>query len=201
MRALSRIVCYVAAMHSEQPESEFARILAGIQERTGLSHQRIADAAGVDRSQVWRWVRGGSNPGYEPVRKLAAWLIAERPEVADAAAALLPAAGYDIAPRTPVLNTTPEMEQAISAHLPGIMARLEVARADHPAERLTGEMLYPLSPKYAAIWDQLATLGNPPEGTARVMAIALSWETEEARAAASEGSAAGLMRRRETVPQ
>ena len=81
-------------MHPTQPErSEFAHLLAGIQERVHLSYQQVADAAGVNRSQVWRWVNSGSAPGYEAVRLLAAHLIAEYPKVADDAARLLPAAG------------------------------------------------------------------------------------------------------------
>ena len=99
MCALSGIVCYVAAMHPTQNEGgEFARLLAGIQKRTGLSDQAIADVTGVNRSQVWRWTHSGSAPGYEPVRRLAAWLIDERPEVTDAASRLLAAAGYEVPP-------------------------------------------------------------------------------------------------------
>lgn len=82
-------------MHAEQSGSgEFARLLAGIQERAGLSLPRIAEIAGVDRSQAWRWINSGATPGYEPVRRLAEYLIAERPEVAEAASRLLAAAGY-----------------------------------------------------------------------------------------------------------
>jgi len=114
MRALSGLVCYVAAMHSE-PESEFGRALAAIQERAGLSHQRVADAAGVDRSQVWRWVHSGSKPGYEPVRRLTAWLIAERPEVAGMAARLLPAAGYETAPGLPDAPPPPRRDRPLRA--------------------------------------------------------------------------------------
>ena len=47
---------------------------------------------------MWRWVNTGSAPGYEPVRRLAAHLIAAHPQLADDAAALLPAAGYQTAP-------------------------------------------------------------------------------------------------------
>lgn len=74
---------------------EFARLLADLQRDTpGLSYQKLADAAGVHRSQVWRWVNAGSAPGYEPVRRLAAWLTGQYPHLAGAAARLLPAAGY-----------------------------------------------------------------------------------------------------------
>ena len=98
MRA-TRFACYVALVHPTQPEqSDFARLLAGIQKDAHLSYQQVADVAGVNRSQVWRWVNTGSAPGYEPVRRLAAHLVAAYPQLADAAAALLPAAGYQTPP-------------------------------------------------------------------------------------------------------
>ena len=52
---------------------------------------------------MWRWVNTGSAPGYEPVRRLAAHIVAAYPQLADAAAALLPAAGY----QTPPASTEP----------------------------------------------------------------------------------------------
>jgi Helix-turn-helix domain len=96
-------------MHPTQPEQgEFARLLASIQERAGLSYQQVADAAGVNRSQAWRWVNSGSAPGYEHVRRLAAHLVAAHPQLADAAAGLLPAAGYRIPPVSAEPAATPE---------------------------------------------------------------------------------------------
>lgn len=89
-------VCYVAAVH-ETP-SEFARLLGEIKSAAGLSDQQVGEAAGVDRSQVWRWANAGGKPGYEPVRRLAAWLLAERPAAAAMALALLPAAGFETPP-------------------------------------------------------------------------------------------------------
>jgi transcriptional regulator with XRE-family HTH domain len=96
VRADSGNVCYVARVHPDR--SEFARLLAAIQERTGLSDHAIAEVTGVNRSQVWRWTHAGSAPGYEPVRRLTAWLTAERPEVAEPASRLLAAAGYENVP-------------------------------------------------------------------------------------------------------
>lgn len=83
-------------MHSTPPgRGEFAALLANLQRDTpGLSYQKLADAAGVHRSQVWRWVNAGSTPGYEHVRHLAAWITEQYPHLADVAARLLPAAGY-----------------------------------------------------------------------------------------------------------
>jgi transcriptional regulator with XRE-family HTH domain len=89
-------MCYVASVHAAP--SEFARLLGEIKRDAGLSDQAVADAAGIDRSQAWRWANAGSKPGYEPVRRLAAWLVAERPHVASAALALLPAAGFETPP-------------------------------------------------------------------------------------------------------
>jgi transcriptional regulator with XRE-family HTH domain len=88
-------------VHPTQPDQgEFARLLASIQERAGLSYQQVADAAGVNRSQAWRWINARSAPGYEHVRRLAAHLVAAYPQLADDAAALLPAAGYQTPPVT-----------------------------------------------------------------------------------------------------
>jgi transcriptional regulator with XRE-family HTH domain len=78
--------------------SEFARLLGEIKRDAGLSDQAVADAAGIDRSQAWRWANTAARPGYEPVRRLAAWLLAERPHVATAALSLLPAAGFETPP-------------------------------------------------------------------------------------------------------
>jgi transcriptional regulator with XRE-family HTH domain len=94
-------------VHSdEQGHDEFARLLVRMQERAGLTTTEIADAAGVNRSQVWRWINSGVAPGGEPVRRLAAWLKAGHPELGDIAARLLTAAGYEVAlddaPRSPV---------------------------------------------------------------------------------------------------
>lgn len=163
-------------MHSEL-ESEFARILTGIEKRAGLSHQRIADAAGVDRSQVWRWVRAGTNPGYEPVRRLAAWLIAEHPEVADEAASLLTAAGYETPPPA-VLPVA-----ANSARLVGIdpddpddpwtsliREQVEGARRMHGDSPTGSQIFYgePASSVEAGIWDNRALSEK-----SKIMAIAI----------------------------
>lgn len=187
VRALSGIVCYVAAMHSA-PESEFARILTGIEERTGLSHQRIAEAAGVDRSQVWRWVSSGSKPGYEPVRRLAAWLIAERPEVAAEAARLLPAAGYETPPATAPPRRPRRLKALEDSDEPGLQPFLQAVRrevytaagiigmfppgADLPGpedlpelepllDALPGEAAFPDSTTEPAVWETRDRLNVP----------------------------------------
>jgi transcriptional regulator with XRE-family HTH domain len=117
-------VCYVAAVHPTRPgQGELARLLAEIQQRTGLSYQGLADVAGVNRSQVWRWVNAGSTPGYEPLRQLTAHILAAHPDVADLASALLPAAGYE----TPPVGTEPAAE--LPPEPPGDTAVDEVSSA------------------------------------------------------------------------
>jgi transcriptional regulator with XRE-family HTH domain len=186
VRASSGIVCYVADVQSTPSEpGEFARILAAIQKRTGLSHQDIADAAGVNRSQVWRWVNSGSAPGYEPVRRLAAWLLAERPEVDEMASALLGAAGYETPPASRHGNPLgvaidPEQMAAMVPHLAEVLARLEVARAAHPGQHLTGAMVFPAQPADADTWDRIAAAGWDPEGVAWGVAAIRAWAAEQA---------------------
>lgn len=77
---------------------DFARLLREVKDAGRLSDQAVADAAGVDRSQAWRWANAGSVPGYEPLRRLAEWLIANRADLAGLALQLLPAAGYETPP-------------------------------------------------------------------------------------------------------
>jgi transcriptional regulator with XRE-family HTH domain len=112
--------------------SEFARLLGEIKRDAGLSDQAVADAAGVDRSQAWRWANAGARPGYEPVRRLAAWLVAERPRVAAAALGLLPAAGFETPPGT--APSAPPAAPPASARRPpgtraGVRAHLYAALA------------------------------------------------------------------------
>jgi len=137
-------------MHEEQSgRGEFGRLLAGILERTGLTLQQAADVAGVNRSQVWRWVNSGSVPKYEPVRRLAAYLMAERPEVADRAAALLPAAGYETPP-------------ASESHLLTLPRITEPGRAAPPAPPgfVTDEIKEEARPFADEIWERLWMLAG-----------------------------------------
>jgi transcriptional regulator with XRE-family HTH domain len=141
-------------------QSDFASLLARIQERTGMSDQRIADAAGVNRSQVWRWVNAGSAPGYEPVRRLAAFLLADRPEIADMAASLLPAAGYEAPPddsaREPRLHFG-ENEgippERLAPHIASVRRDLAAAIMRYGPDH-TGSQAFPAAPYEAAVWDR-----------------------------------------------
>ncbi len=180
-------------MHAEPDNGEFARILAAIQQRTGLSHQRIADAAGVDRSQVWRWVRAGSNPGYEPVRRLAAWLIAERPEVADAAAQLLPAAGYETAPgvAAPADGWTPTLDAAkvrqARPHADRIWQRLRELALQGIAEP-SGEQMFGPGTLDAADWDRATGL----KAEEKVWLVAILQAGEAAARSPGQGTGTAL---------
>jgi len=99
---------------------------------------------------VWRWVNTGSAPGYEPVRRLAAHLIAEHPQVADDAAALLPAAGY----QTPPVSTEPFPAIADPEPVP-------VAAEDAEAVASAG-IIALLRPHERRVWEQVRA---HPEGT------------------------------------
>lgn len=84
---------------------------------------------------MWRWINTRSAPGYEPVRRLAAHLLAEYPQLADDIAGLLPAAGYQTPPATaespaaPALSAVPDTD-------PGDDVREAVVTALYgPAER------------------------------------------------------------------
>ena len=195
-------------MHAEQSDgSAFASLLTGIQKRTSLSYQRIADAAGVDRSQVWRWVNAGASPGYEPVRRLAAWLIEERPEVAGPASGLLAAAGYEAAPgpaahdRASVFALLPAEEGAqLRPHYAEIIGRAEAAAAAHPGEVLKGAWVFPKDPLSAASWDEItanvtalpALFGSDPEVITRRVAEGVAVSIAIAESKTGNGSAAVL---------
>lgn len=189
-------MCYVARVHDEQSTGdEFARLLLAVQQRAGLSDQAIGDAAGVNRSQVWRWTHAGSVPKYEPVRRLAAWLAAERPEVAEAAAKLLPAAGYEAAPGD---------SHADSSDVP-ISEELRAAgqdRADEIQDLLTaaairtgnpdppGDEIFEPGSWDAQTWDRLRA--PLPATQRRLWMIALSVRPEGGRQGRQHGAAAGL---------
>ena len=157
---------------------EFARLLADLQRDTpGLSYQKLADAAGVHRSQVWRWVNAGSAPGYDPVRRLAAWLAGQYPHLADTAARLLPAAGYGD-PDEPTLPSVPpvaadqmagrgatDFARQMYKMAEGIKGEVDAARAAGvPEGRIFTDQ------HEQALWSGEATVLTPEDQ--RVLAIA-----------------------------
>lgn len=152
--------------------SEFARLLGEIKRDAGLSDQAVADASGVDRSQVWRWANRGAKPGYEPVRRLAAWLVAERPYVTAAALGLLPAAGFDtppgMVPPTPAGSPPAPPDTAagqLRAHLRAaldaanrpfrdqVLAEAAAARARHDGDGDPPAAAFLADPVERAIWE------------------------------------------------
>jgi len=144
-------MCYVASVHDAP--TEFARLLAGIKRDAGLSDQDVAAAAGIDRSQAWRWANTGSKPGYEPVRRLAAWLLAERPRVAAAALSLLPAAGFETPPGMTPPPAAPAVAPAggVRAYLYAALATVNAPLRDQVlAEAASGRPF--ADPVEAAIW-------------------------------------------------
>lgn len=189
-------------MHEDQTGTgEFGRLLAAIQKRTGLSHQDIADAAGVNRSQVWRWVNSGAAPGYEPVRRLTAYLLAERPEVADAASRLLPAAGYETPPaphlvavEPSLLPATAAMAAAIESHIREIEVTVERARGKYPGQRLSGQQVFPLDEWSAERWDRMM---NDPDwlgdeaGVTQGLAAMKAWREQRAEKARRDRARTG----------
>ena len=104
----------------------FRSLLGDIKRDAGLTDQAVADAAGIDRSQAWRWANTAAKPGYEPVRRLAAWLVAERPRVAADALGLLPAAGFETPPGMTAPPPPPSPRPAAAA-ADGVRAYLYAA--------------------------------------------------------------------------
>lgn len=145
MHASTQDVCYVARVQSSDLDRDgFGTLLAAIQKRTGMSDDAIAQAAGVSRSQVWRWVNSGSRPKYGPVARLAAFLMADRPEVAEDASKLLPSAGYE-SPPTPD-NPRTRVTRALEADV-SLQPYLDILEM----ERAAG--IPPRSPGEQRIWD------------------------------------------------
>jgi transcriptional regulator with XRE-family HTH domain len=159
VRALKGPVCYVASVHDDG--AELARLLKEAKAAARLSDQDIADAAGVDRSQAWRWAKGTGRPGYEPLRRLTAWLIANRPATTGLALALLPAAGYETEP--PALPPPDQaVRDALYAALDAVNAPL---REQVLAEAKAGPFTDPVE---RAIWESSPEF--TPEERAREIA-------------------------------
>lgn len=145
MRAREGTLCYVAQVHDDG--AELARLLKEVKADAGLSDQAIADAAGVDRSQAWRWANGSGRPGYEPLRRLTAWLTENRPAVASLALRLLPAAGYETEP--PAL---PPPDQAVRAALYQALAAVNAPLREVVLAEARAGLPF-ADPLERAIWD------------------------------------------------
>lgn len=87
----------VRCMHTTSPPEWDARVFARtikVLKDSGLTATDLASLAGVSRPQVSRWSSGAHRPGYDPLKRLAEALISQRPDLRDAVAALVDAAGY-----------------------------------------------------------------------------------------------------------
>ena len=84
-------------MHTTSPPEwdapTFARTIKVLKD-SGLTATDLASLAGVSRPQVSRWSSGAHRPGYDPLKRLAAALLGQRPDLRSAVAALVTAAGY-----------------------------------------------------------------------------------------------------------
>jgi len=145
VRALKGPVCYVASVHDDG--AELARLLKEAKAAAGLTDSDIADAAGVDRSQAWRWAKGTGRPGYEPLRRLTAWLIENRPAVSGLALRLLPAAGYETEP--PAL---PPPDQAVRDALYAALKAVNAPLREQVLAEARGEVPF-ADPLERMIWE------------------------------------------------
>lgn len=84
-------------MHTPSPPEwdapTFARTIKVLKD-AGLTATDLASLAGVSRPQVSRWSSGAHRPGYDPLKRLSETLLAQRPDLRGAVAALVDAAGY-----------------------------------------------------------------------------------------------------------
>lgn len=87
----------VRCMHTTSPPEwdapTFARTIKVLKD-SGLTATDLATLAGVSRPQVSRWSSGAHRPGYDPLKRLSEALISQRPDLRDAVATLVTAAGY-----------------------------------------------------------------------------------------------------------
>lgn len=63
------------------PDMEFSKRLAAIRKERGITQYALADAAGINVSQVRRYEGGGSQPSLEVLRKLAVALSVSADEL------------------------------------------------------------------------------------------------------------------------
>lgn len=89
---------YDACMHGEWSGPRIAAAIAALK-GAGISEQRIAKLAGVNRSTANRWARGTNRPDHDPVRRLAAAVWRGHPREARE---LVEASGYPWAEPEPI---------------------------------------------------------------------------------------------------
>jgi len=183
-----------------------------------LSMREAARRAGISDGW-WRQVVKGYQPtgegGYilrhgpaDTVAKMAAVvkLNPERMEAEgrrpDAAEVMSEAGRHEVTAPAPSRSAFPlpppteAMARQLAPFLAEAEARVRVAQAASPGQRLTGKQVYPDLPEGAAYWDALTDAGFAPEHIAPSVATMLAMSADRAEAARRQGGhAAGLGRR------
>lgn len=95
----------------------FNRLLHETRRRTGLTATGIADAAGVSKQQVHRWLNAENRPSHHAALTLGQALETHYPQANVTAAALLEAAGYASAAPTAASPATKEVTRVEALQL------------------------------------------------------------------------------------
>jgi transcriptional regulator with XRE-family HTH domain len=121
-------------MHDGWSKARVISVLAALED-AGIGRRELSKIAGVDHSSIGRWARGDVQPGYQPVRRLAAGIWRRHPGLARE---LVEASGWPWQePRLePEPLVDPELAAALRKHVPGdaedIIAELERRRSAGP---------------------------------------------------------------------
>ena len=103
------------------------------------------------------------------------------------------------------LNATPEMRAAMAPHVEEVRGRVAVVRGLNPVTMADGRPVLPKLPgttlfpepensMYAATWDALTEIGYKQSAVVRLVAVAMTWDAEEAEMHRNDGIASGLLR-------
>jgi hypothetical protein len=139
--------------------------------RAGDSEIRPLTRAGIEKGLQWEPgsvtdVLGGGDPAPVPARD----------------------APGDFPP------VSPAMRRRMGRALAEIDARITVAAAAHPGERLTGSMVYPDAPDFADVWD-LLTAKKWRQGKVKNALAAIAGQLADDAEGRESSRAAGLARR------
>lgn len=85
---------YFARMHTAWDGARFQAALQRLMQDAGLERQDIAELAGIDRSQVSRWISGANRPRFDALQQLARAVRSGYPGSAGMVSEMLLAAGY-----------------------------------------------------------------------------------------------------------
>lgn len=86
---------YFACMHSAWDGGRFKLALQRLMQEAGLERQDIAQLAGINRSQVSRWISGANRPRFDALQSLATAVRLQHPDLDALVAEMIQAAGYD----------------------------------------------------------------------------------------------------------